>query len=320
VTLPYLVRLLFLCLAAFYVVNAAVSALVWMLTPLAIRSARQLRAGTAAQLLLWLRLLPAAVAGLASAGVCLPSFLWLEAEQGGERVGVAFLAAAVLGASAWVESLWRSGRAIHRSRCSLTQLRRSAAVARLRGAQAWLVESERPLLIIGGLFRPQLAVSRNVLDALSPEQLDTALSHEAAHAWSRDNLKRLLISLAPAAAPFSSHSGRLERAWSRYAEWAADDRAVNGDARRGVALAEALLAVARLGTPAVADLLCASLLPDSDELAIRVERLLRDSDQAPGGRHRIGAVGAAACVAIAALVMRPGALAAVHGVIERLVH
>jgi Zn-dependent protease with chaperone function len=106
--------------------------------------------------------------------------------------------------------------------------------------------STAPLLALAGIVRPRLVISRGVLRALSAEELAAALRHERAHWTARDNLKRLCILLTPGILPFAGSSRTLERGWRKFAEWAADDRAVAGSARRSCALAAALVRVARM--------------------------------------------------------------------------
>jgi beta-lactamase regulating signal transducer with metallopeptidase domain len=101
--------------------------------------------------------------------------------------------------------------------------------------------------------------------------LAVALRHERAHRASRDNLKRLLIQLAPAVFPGLR---KLEQAWIQSAEWAADDRATEGDPDRSAALAEALLRVARLQSTIAMPTLVTSLVAADEDLAQRVNRLL----------------------------------------------
>src|SRR5581483_4241131 len=136
------------------------------------------------------------------------------------------LAAALLGAAMWGRGMARAAGAALRSSRYLRSCERA-------------IESDTPLLMLGGVLRPRLFVSRGVRRALTADELAVALRHEQAHGEARDNLKRLLMLLAP-----DSFVGRrLEQGWRRLAEWAADDRAVEGSRRRSLALASALVRV-----------------------------------------------------------------------------
>ena len=92
--LLYLPRLACLCLATFFLVHLALGVAAWFLAPAAMRMARRLGAGAAARLLLTLRLFPATASGLVVAGVCVPSYLWLEPRAAAEEVSLAAIAAA----------------------------------------------------------------------------------------------------------------------------------------------------------------------------------------------------------------------------------
>src|SRR4029077_12109018 len=94
------------------------------------------------------------------------------------------------------------------------------------------------------------------------------------HRISRDNLKRLLLMLAPGLIPFVNPWQRLERSWARFTEWAADDMAVVGHPGRSLALASALVRVARAGPYPYPPPLVASLVGSGADLAARVNRLL----------------------------------------------
>ena len=69
--------------------------------------------------------------------------------------------------------------------------------------------------MLAGLFRPQLVISRGVVDSLPPEQLAAALEHERGHMIGRDNLKRLALLLVPGLLPGIHGFGGLESAWAR---------------------------------------------------------------------------------------------------------
>ncbi len=237
-------------LAGFLIVNWAAAMAVGGAAPAVIRAAAGLRARSAARLLWMLRMAPAAVALLAVAALGVPSYLRFEPEGDGEPVGPACLLAALVAIAAVLHALIRSALAVRRSR----------RAAGLR-------------IALGGVIRPRLILSQEIPRLLSPEELDAALRHEYAHAASRDNLKRLLMLLAPDSFAFFRPLAGLERAWKRFAEWAADDEAVSGEPRRALALASALVRVARLGAGAKFELVTSLT---EEDLKLRVERLLGD--------------------------------------------
>src|SRR5579862_8258543 len=95
-TLPYLLRLLCLCLASFFLVNLVSGLLVSLFTPAAMALASRMSPRRAERFLLWLRMFPAAISLLAVAGLCAPSYLLLEPVSGPEEVSAACLGAALL--------------------------------------------------------------------------------------------------------------------------------------------------------------------------------------------------------------------------------
>jgi beta-lactamase regulating signal transducer with metallopeptidase domain len=171
--------------------------------------------------------------------------------------------------------------------------------------------------MLAGVFRPRLIVSRSARELLTPEQFEVAVLHEEGHGEARDNLKRLLMLLAPDALPFVRPLRGLECAWARMAEWAADDQAVQGDRRQAVALAEALVRVARMGVVPATRVLATNLLGNPADLAARVERLIEPAPVAVEPPAWPG-IALAACGAAAAL--QPSTLALVHEALEALAH
>ncbi len=320
-TLTYFFRLLCLCLGCFFVVHLAAGLAIGLFAPAAFRMAGRRKPRAAARLLLAWRLLPAGAALVTVAGLCAPSYLWLEPRTAStEEMSLAFLAAAVCGGAAWGASLVRTLAASVRSIRYIRRSRQAGYRLRLAGNSVWIVDHAAPQLVLAGLFRPRMVMSRRVAETLPPEQLDAALRHERAHWTSHDNFKRLLLLLAPGWFP---HSRALERAWSKVAEWAADDRAVAGDPVRSVSLAAALVAVARMGAPTGPHALATSLLSGGEDLAARVDRLLAAVPPAeePEPAGSLWTAGAALLAAgLAVVVAQPDALYPVHRILELLAH
>jgi Zn-dependent protease with chaperone function len=321
-SLPYLLRLLCLCLASFFLVHLALGLLISLASPWAVSAAGRMRPRAAAGFLLLLRLLPAGAALLAVAGLCAPSYVWLEPAATTEEVGIACLLAAALCLVSLFRAAARAGRALSRSLGYVRYCEFVGLPARLGSeySPAWVIEGQTPFVVLAGIMHPRLLVSRGVVNGLSAEQLSAALRHEYAHQAARDNLKRLLVLLAPDAFPFWHGFDALERAWSRFAEWAADDRSVAGDSRRSVSLASALVRVARMGAMPQPAPLVTSLLGDSLDLAQRVNRLLRETPEAPThGRPALTiAACAAACGCLLAAMLQPATLQTAHRVLEHL--
>jgi beta-lactamase regulating signal transducer with metallopeptidase domain len=324
--LPYLLRLLCLCLASFFVLNVAAGLLVCISSKSAIRFAESRTPKRAARLLVGLRLLPFALAVLFVLGLCVPSYLWLEPTATSERVGLMGGLLGLLGAATWLNALARTAQSLFASLRHNRLCRFAGQEARLPGESSpvVLVENEAPLLAMSGLFRPRLLISRSVLQNLSAAELGAALAHEHAHRTSRDNLKRLLIQLAPDILPFLHPLRTLERTWSQFAEWAADDQATEGDSGRAVALAAALVQVARMGRGPRLPFFSTSLLASDRDLSARVDRLLEKlpvmatpTAETPPALRTAGVL-LVGCMA--ALLATPATLAAVHELLELLLH
>jgi Zn-dependent protease with chaperone function len=321
---PYLLRLLCLCLAAFFVIHSVVGLVVAASGPAAVRAARRMRPRLAGRFLLALRMLPAALALFVVAGLCVPSYLWLEPETNLEEVGAGCLAAAILAAALWAISTARGVRAARRSARHARESERLGRRSILPGSHlpVWLVDAPAPLLALLGVFDSRLVISSPVMNALSAAQLAAALRHEEAHRVSHDNLKRLLLLLAPSLLPGFHGFDAIERGWARFTEWAADDDAVAGDSHLALSLAAALVRIARMGgTPAPLPL-SASFLGDSREISARVDRLLSPAPAALMQPRNGAAVAAGAALAAgcAACMLHPATLESAHRIIEQLIH
>jgi len=321
-TVSYSLRLLCLCLASFFLVNALAGLAASLASRAAVRVAATMRPRSAARFLFDLRILPLVLGVSIALGLCVPSYLWLEPEATAERVGWTCLLLAFFGAMGWSLSVVRASRAIAVSAHCYRKWRAAGRPLHLPGeaTQGILVEERAPLLALAGVFWARLIISDAVLRALPPDQLSVALRHERAHRCSHDNLKRLLRLLAPDCVPFLPGFASLDRAWARLSEWAADDEAVQGDPCQALSLAEALLCVAQMGTGPRLSSLEASLVAGDHDLSGRVDRLLRSEPLGPVPPLRTRALalragfGLAACALI--LAAWPAILSSVHRLLE----
>ncbi len=323
--LPYALRLVCLCFASFFVLNAAASLLVRIASASAIRLAESKTPNAAARFLLAFHLFPVALAALFVLALCVPSYLWFEPTVGAERVGGICALLGLLGVAIWLHSISRAAFSLFASLRHNRSCRLAGQETRLPGAPSTVVlESEAPLLAMSGLLRSRLLISRGVLRTLSAEELDAALSHEHAHRTSRDNAKRLFLLLAPDIFPFVRPLRTLEHNWSKFTEWAADDQATAGDSSRAISLAAALVQVARMGSGPRLPFLSTSLLARDRDLSVRVNRLLRAAPVTPARPSKTRPLLLAASFlfagCLAALLLAPPTLSLVHELLELLLH
>jgi hypothetical protein len=319
---PYVLRLLCLCLASFFAMNAVVGLIASLASRAAIRIADTLKPRTAARFLFAVRLLPFGFGAAVVLGLCIPSYLWLEPQANSERIGSACFLLALCGIAGWFGSIARVARAATVSLRFRRSCQEAGGEIHLPGDsfRAVVIRKNAPLLAVAGVFRPRLLISRIVLRALPTDQLEVALQHENAHLRSRDNLKRLFLLLTPRPFPFFRSPLSIEANWVKFSEWAADDEAVQGDAIRGLALAEALLGVVRLGSAPRLPFLHTSLVVADRDLSARVERLLHvgPAPVQPGSRAKFLPLGptSAVALAIAMVAAWPATLPSVHRLLE----
>ena len=323
--LPYVIRLVILCTAAFFLIHTALALAVSLIAGRAIRLAEGMKASTAARFLFAVRILPLLLTLLAVFGLCVPSYLWLEPGASPEKVGLVCVLAALLGALACGISMRRVVSAIAGTMSYVNRCEQAGHPTMLPGdnSPVLVLDQDVPVLAIAGVVHPRLVVSRRVVQSLSPEQIDAALSHERGHQISRDNFKRLLILFTPDVFPFVRGFTPLERGWAKFSEWAADDHAAAGDSHRALCLAAALVTVAKMNARPQLPSLVATLMADDRDLSERIDRLLHSQPVTPTSFPSLpGVVSSAAALlsgAFALMVVWPGSLAAVHQALERLV-
>ena len=266
-----------------------------------------------------LRLLPTTIAGVGCVIVS-AAFIAFEPRWDGETVSTAVQLAAAFAGLLLITSLWRALRLVRETRRTAQAWLRSAQPVTLAGisAPAVVVESDFPVVSVVGLRRPRLVIARAVLDSCSDEELRAILAHEQGHIDRRDNLRRLLLSIAPDILNWLPVSERMFAAWCDAAEEAADDDAGRAGEGGRLRLASALLKVARLAPAAsVPAPMPASALYRGENLERRVRRLLEarhreSSSFSPAWFARV----ALAVVAVTSFTM----LGSVHEFVEGLIH
>lgn len=268
--MSYLALALAFATVGFVVANAAIS----LLLAVAWRFLRPLFRG--ARLLFVVRMLPTIGSVAIVLGCVVPAFLLFEPRRTSERPGVALVVFALL-------AFVLLGAGLRRATVSwlytrrLERLWRTAAVD---GAgfqipvRSYRVRSDMPFAALVGVVRPRLFVADRFIEGLAAGERQAVLDHEVGHLRALDNLKRIVMKLAPDWLSFSTISREIEAAWAVAAEETADDHAAGPDRARSLDLAGALLTAARSAPMSCAPV---SNFCDDATIARRVCRLLDDS-------------------------------------------
>jgi Zn-dependent protease with chaperone function len=220
--------------------------------------------------------------------------------------------------------------------------------ATLRLSNDWLAQAQRlslpgvsiptyrvahqfPVIAIVGTFRPRLFIADRVLTALSPAELEAAISHEAGHLAHRDNLKRGLLRACRDSLLIIPCGRSLDVAWKDASEEAADEYAARSGSDVALNLAAALVKIARMiptgsspAMPAGAFLIGEG---DGGGVANRVRLLvsMANADADSPRPHCVGKLGSwlaipLMLVAIAIAATEPHVLAGAHSLIEEVVN
>jgi Zn-dependent protease with chaperone function len=196
--------------------------------------------------LLVLRLFPVVGALLFAVAIVLPAFLCWEPHRDREAAGPVLLVLAAFALLTLGHGIWRGWRAWAEARSLLHQC---------GGAHRWVVENGQivqvvdvadPIVAVIGGWRPQVILAECIIAACSRDEFRQVVAHEAAHVCARDNLKLLLLLACPDALAWTALGGVLSERWRSEAEFAADQRATGDDPQNRIALAAALIKVARL--------------------------------------------------------------------------
>jgi beta-lactamase regulating signal transducer with metallopeptidase domain len=272
------------------------------------------RGGRATSLdLLALRLLPSAGALLLAFTVVLPAFLRYEPQGEHEPTGPLLWILAAFAVFCLELGLRRGARACGATRALLTRCL-EAHVSGGSGGEVHLLRAEEPVAAVIGAWRPRIFVSESVRAACSAEEFRAVLAHEEAHLAARDNLKLLLLTVAPDALGLTPLAAAMTDQWGAAAEREADQRAAGADRERRLALASALIKVTRLqssGAPGAA----LAMPVAADDISGRVRALLAP----PLSRSRSKVLLALAALALLIPLLAVPRYALLHELIEQLV-
>ena len=261
------------------------------------------------------RLLPAGGAALITLTVILPSFVIYEPDGLAEHVGPLLIALVILALISVSAGLLRGGCAVWAAR---TLLRKCAPAGHWRaedGQRVDLIDTAEPIVAVVGGWRPQIVAARHVFSTCSSEEFRQVIAHEAAHVSSRDNLKLLLFLISPDALAWLPSGAALAAHWRAAAEFDADECATGCDPRKRVALASALIKVARLSTGVHRPPPALSMPVGLDDMEGRVRQLISPSPRtAPTSTVK----NLLACASMVPLVAMP-LYGLVHQFIEALV-
>ncbi|REK03726.1 MAG: hypothetical protein DWQ36_19490 [Acidobacteria bacterium] len=290
VTLGFETRWVLVALASYAVVSTAASLLLaaGLRSVLARLVSRSPSPRTTADRILLLRLLPCLFGALCAVAASL-AFALFEPRTHGEAVGWPFVCAATAGAVLLLLALGRGARSALAS-LAVGEVWSAGSPARTPAPLAAReVEADFPVVALSGLWRPRLVLARRVADACSEEEMQAVVAHEMAHLHAHDNVRQAVLTLCPDLFALLPAARVLERSWREAAERAADEAATAGDESRRLALASALVKVARLAVGPRAPVLPGSTLLRGEPIAERVRSLL--SPPASDALDRSGVAG-----------------------------
>ncbi|HEX5068793.1 MAG TPA: M56 family metallopeptidase [Vicinamibacterales bacterium] len=289
--------------------------------PRLIRLVSRSTPGRNARHLTILRLIPAGAA-LAAGALVVVSFLNFE-PRGDENIGWMVPVLGGIGAMLMSASLWRAARVALTTRRLAREWLATGEPVVLPGisAPALAIPSRFPVVAVVGIARPRLVIARSVLQTCTSEELGAVLAHEKGHIERRDNLRRLLMYAAPDAVTWIPGSAGLAAAWRSAIEEAADDEAAAGGEAGRLALASALIKIARLASGLPPQRVPVSTFHCGDSIEARVRRLLRPRDVSAGADVADGYQPFRMALAITSVVaVSMLALSAVQELVEIAVH
>lgn len=192
------------------------------------------------------RLLPAAGSAALVLTVVLPAFLRYEPRHAHDQPGPLLVVAALFALLVLGDGIRRGLRAWRATRALLRSSHPHLAHPAAGSAEVAVINVKEPLVGVVGGWKQRIVAARSVAAACDHEEFRQVLAHEAAHMDSRDNLKLLMLLMMPDTLAWLATGRALTEHWRAATELEADERASGADPRKRLALASALLKVARL--------------------------------------------------------------------------
>lgn len=243
------------------------------------------RAGWLARLgradaVLGVRLLPAAGSALLVLTIVLPAFLLYEPAHAHDKPGALLLSCAALAVLVLADGVRRGWRAWRAAR-ALMRGPRSLRVQTAAGADVSVLDVKEPLVAVVGGWRQRIVAAQCVAAVCDGEEFRQVIAHEVAHRDAGDNLKWLALVALPDVLAWMPAGKGLAAQWRAVTELEADERASGADPHKRVALASALIKVARLSLATGRAHRVSRFSGQSGGLEQRIRRLLAPP---PGGR------------------------------------
>ena len=276
--------------------------------------------------ILGVRLLPAMGSATLVLTVVLPAFLLYEPRHAHDQPGPLLVISALFALLVVGDGIRRGFRAwratsvlVHSSKPLALRLAGHASPAGLigggGGTDVTVIDAKEPLVGVVGSWRQRIIAARCVTSACDHEEFRQVLAHEAAHMDARDNQKLLLVLTLPDALAWLPTGCASTERWRAAAELEADERASGTDPRKRLALASALIKVARLSIASGRPRAAARASSPFSGLEHRVRRLLAPS---PASHRTFPGRRLVTCALLLPLLAVP-LYASVHRIIEALV-
>jgi Zn-dependent protease with chaperone function len=324
----YYVLCVCLCAAAVLLVSAACSLLLFAAAPVLRRFLGSCPAPLQAQLTFLLRLLPMTAGLFVTLAIVLPAFLLHEPSHTGERLDLPLMVLASLGMTLILGAGYGAARAwVRLERVRRHWMRSATALTKSSdGVEVFEVADPSALIVVTGILKPRVFLSRPVVSSLTMQEVNAAVAHELAHVSAWDNLKQLLLQATRL--PFVDRMTGLDRQWRLASELAADELAIRSGTPV-LELASALVKVARLRVmrPQLPEGAVCYFLPPGKEsmLSIRVEHLKSILEEKSSVSYaptspRIPVLFVAVLAGLAsAVLLHPDVLLLTHRLLEKLV-